>query len=558
MKINSYRKYITFITLMIILVTASNPVQTATAQTLDFPQENAWTRSTPSVVWCNDPSSTTTLEVHIVDREDVARVWLTDLGSSELDARAELFDNGTHGDLQAGDNVFTLGDVVLPCSPDYILTRGGISNWWGMLRLQLDSGEQTGHDYGMVVGLVHQDFKNTFSIHDFGNGLSATAYSFFIQDTYHEVMDDYPVTSVYCGTGNYAAYQKLYSVLPDTFDFALVMAGMQIFRPTDLAENVPYDVLVSNTVQHIGMTQVDKTALFGSAGRLKSTIYHSFGSMAIFDHEVAHTWGSAIGQSLGLVDEQYPVNQGHWNAMADMQGQLGAYYFDPGGEVGHFAYNGDETWHLVSNSDIEPYSPLELYIMGLIPSGEVPPIHLLQSPNTGDLNRITAASYRTVTIADILQAEGGERIPSAVESQKDFNLAFIVTQDVPYNDAAYAYFSLLAYSLETREPPWENSSLAPFYWATGGRATLTSRLPVSVPDPVGLPGIPGDITAPDATPSDTTVPSADVPTTVPGAGSTPVTTPTTTGWPPICGSIFGTIGLALLPGVWRLLKKRLY
>ncbi len=557
MNFHFHWKYLAVFSAIALLMAGLQPAQTASAQMAEFPQENAWTRSTPSVVWCDDPASTTTLEVHIVGRADVARVWLTDLGTSDEEGRAELFDDGTHGDAQAGDNVFTLGGVVLPCSPGFILTRGGIGNWWGMLRVQLDSGVQTGHNYGMVVGLVHQNYKNAFSIHDFGNGLSASAYAFFIQDSNYEVMDGYPVTTLYCGTSNFAAYQKLYSVLPDEFDFALVMAGMQIFRPTDLAENVPYDVLISNSVQHIGMDLMDNTARFGSAGRLKSTIYHSFGSMAIFDHEVAHTWGAAIGQSLGLLNEEYDVNQGHWNELADMQGQLGAYYFDPGGAIGHFAYNGDETWHLVANTEIEPYSPLELYIMGLIPPEEVPPVHILQSPNASNLNRITAASYRTVTIDQIMQAEGGARSPSAGESQKDFSVAFIVTQDVPYNSAAYAYFSLLAYSLETRDPPRENSSLAPFYWATGGRATLTARLPVSVPDPVGLPGMTGNVTAPDATPTNTPVPGASVPTATTGAGSsTPGTDSANPGRPPICNSLFGAIGLVLLPGVWHHLKKR--
>jgi hypothetical protein len=266
-----------------------------------------------------------------------------------------------------------------------------------------------------------------------------------------------------CGTSNFMAYRKLFSVLPDAFDFALVMAGMQIFRPKDLAENVPYDVLVSNSVQNIGMDSLDKTAQFGSAGRLKSVIYHSFGDLAIFDHEVAHTWGAAIGQSRGLLDETYNVNQGHWGKLTDIQGQLGAYYFDPGGAIGHFAYNGDGTWRLIANTEVEPYSPLELYVIGLLPPEQVPPIHILGSPDASDPNRITAASYRTVSIEDLLRTEGGARIPSAAESQKDFNLAFIIAQDVPYNDAAYAFFSLLSQELMSKDPPRKYSSLAPFY-----------------------------------------------------------------------------------------------
>jgi hypothetical protein len=260
---------------------------------------------------------------------------------------------------------------------------------------------------------------------------------------------------------------------------------MQIFRPDDLAENVPYDVLVSNAVQNIGLPVFDDTQKFGSAGRLKSVIYHSFGSVDIFDHEIAHSWGASLGVSLGLLHENYAgVTQGHWNEMADIQGQLGAYYFDPNGLVGHFADNGDGSWRLIPNSEVEPYSALELYMMGLIPPEEVPPIHILESPDLSNSEHISAASFTTITIDEILQAAGGERIPSVEDSQKEFSLAFIVTQDVAYNDASYAYFSIMSHTLMGQNAPSRYSYLAPFYWATGGRATLDTRLPVDVAEPL--------------------------------------------------------------------------
>jgi hypothetical protein len=300
-------------------------------------------------------------------------------------------------------------------------------------------------------------------------------------------------------------------------------------------------VLVSNAVENIGMDIMDNTAEFGSAGRLKSAIYHSFGDVQIFDHEVAHTWGAAIGQSLGLINEDWDVNQGHWDEMADMQGQLGAYYFDPGGAIGHFAFNGDDTWRLVANTDVEPYSPLELYVMGLIPPEEVPPIHILNSSNTTDLSRITAA-YQTVTIDQIIQAEGGARFPTYAESPKDFSLAFIVTQDIPFNDAAYAYFSLLARSLETMDPP-DGCCLAPFYWATGGRATLTSRLPLDLPDPFAQPDLP----APSETPVTLTETEESVEPISPTEEAAPAS--------PFCASAALT-GLLVVPVLWVVLRRR--
>ena len=512
--IHSIWKHLAGIVLIVFTLGQFLPWVSVSAQDAEFPQKNVWTRVTPSVVWCGDTTQPVTIEVHIVGRHNVVKVWVTNLGTSNAEARAELFDDGTHGDTVSGDNIFTLGEAVLPCSPQYINSNGWM-NWWGFLRVQLDDGSSRENNYGIVAGLVDPKYKNTFAVHNYGNGLSATAYAFFIVDDKHQVMSGYPVATVYCGTTNYQAYRKLYSVFPDDFDIALVTPGLQIVRPGDLAENVPYNVLVSNAIQHIGLPITNNTANFGSAGRLKSTVYESFGDIQIFDHEIAHTWGAAIGQSLELLGSDPSLH--HWNALADMQGQLGAYYFNNTGEVGHFSYNSDGTWHLIPNFENEPYSPLELYIMGFIPPDEVPPVHILQSPNTSDLNHITASSYHTVTIQDIMNAAGGARIPSAADSQKDFNVAYIVTQDIPYNDSAYAFFSLASYNLMTKDPPQKNNMLAPFYWATGSRGTLNTRLPVDVSDPVDLPGMPA--------PTPTVAPPV-IPTTAPPATKTSLAHPT--------------------------------
>ena len=544
------RKTLMTLASLFLIMSFIQPGRPVSAQAAEFPQENAWYRSSPSVVWCGDPASTTTLEVHIVGRNDVARVWETDLGGSYENGNGELFDDGTHGDVQAGDNIFTLGPVVLPCSPQYLNSRNGYGNWWGMLRVELTDSTRMENNYGMIVGTVAPEYKDAFPVQDFGNGLSATAYAFFIQDMNHEVMDNYPIANVYCGTKNYEAYRKLYSVLPDVFDFALVMPGMQIFRPSDLAENVPYDVTVANSIQHIGMNLFDHSADFGSAGRLRASIFHSFGSTAIVDHEMGHAWGVNIGSTLGLMGNLDGMpDLGHWDSMTDIQGQMGKYFFD-NGSVGHFAYNGDGTWRLIANTEVEPYSPMELYLMGLIPPDEVPPVHILKDPDLTDLNRITAASYKTVTIDQIMQAEGGARIPPAAESQKDFRMAFIVTQDMPYNDATYAFFSLMSYELMSTQPPLKNSSFAPFYWATGGRGTLDTSLPVEVSAPEYLPG---DST-PTPVPSATSLPT-EAAATLP-SDSTPTSQPSNPGRPPICNSVFGALGFVLVPGLWHILKKR--
>jgi len=477
----------------------------------EFPRENAWARVTPAVTWCNDSSSKLTLEVHIVGRSDVVQVEVTNGGE---DDRVVLYDDGTNGDPVAGDRVFTRSEVLLRCFAANLKYGRTVGTWVGMLRVTLSNGRTAGNNFGIAAGVVHPAYKGTFQHEDFGEGLSATSYAFFIEDRLHEVLPSYPVSPVICGTENFEAFRKLYSVLPDEFDFALVTPGLQIYRPDGLGENVPYSVHVSNAIAHIGLPPQNNTAAFGSAGRLKSIVYHSFGSIQIVDHELAHTWGASIGQSLGLIE---PGPGGiHWNEMSDVGGQLGAYYFAESGQIGRFTDNGDGTWHLRSNHEVDRYSPLELYLMGLIPPEEVPPMHVLTKPDFSSPGHITAASVRTITIQDIMDAEGGVRSPGVAESQKAFELAYVVIQDQPYNDAAYAYFSLLSYALMRRGAPEGNDRLAPFYWATGGRATLNTRLPVDLPEPQGLPGQP----VPTSTPgSPTALPSSPGPSLTPAMTS---------------------------------------
>lgn len=127
-------------------------------------------------------------------------------------------------------------------------------------------------------------------------------------------------------------------------------------------------------------------------------------------------------------------------------------------------------------------------------------------------------------------------------------MAFIVTQDQPFNAAAYAYFSLLAYDLTATERFEQGRFFAPFQWATGGRATLDTRLPVSGPLP--------DLTAIAAQTTTTTTTNTTLPETTTALSST-----TSTSLPGSStdagGSVLLWVGLTLLvasAGAWLIVK----
>jgi hypothetical protein len=529
-----------------IFMAVSIPTASVFGQDEELPQDTAWFQATPSVVWC-DPATNKMepfkVEVHIVGLNGVSSVGLSN--------QFHLFDDGTHGDLNAGDNTWTADDV----SPGCWFDQDGISTYMFQLYVTLDDNRTLTNGYLFSMGVVSSYYKDNFAVEDLGNGLSATKFAFFILDSNHEVMDQYPVANVYCGTSNFMAYKKLYSVLPDVFDMAIVTPGMQIFRPGEFSENVPYELTVKNDVRHIGMPITDRTAQFGSSGTLKSVIYHSFGDVSIMDHEMGHTWAAYLGSAWGLLGYD---DASHWNEKTDIAGQMSRYYFTEDYQtIGHFMDNGDGTWKIIPNSTPEKYSQLELYAMGLIPPEQVPPIHVLSNIDASDPEHATATVVRTVTIDQIMESEGGPRIPAFPDTQKDFKVAFIVTSDVPYNDAAYAYFSILAYRLMSTQPPLEHSSYAPFYWATNGLGSLDVTLPVDVLDPERMPDKPTATPLPASTktkaPTPTTWPTSTA--TITRLVETPTLENSGKGRIGICGLLPATIVIA--PGIWLALKKRI-
>ncbi len=540
--LNALRVFLTLGILLAVMI----PTSSVFGQDEELPQENVWFQATPSIVWC-DPATNKMepfkVEVHIVG--------LSGVTSTVINNQFDLYDDATHGDVTAGDNVWTLQDVSASCWFD----ADGISRYSVQLSVTLNNMRKLTNTYYFTMGVVSSLYKNNFAVEELGNGLSATKYAFFILDSNHEVMDHYPVANVFCGTSNFMAYKKLYSVLPDVFDIAIVTPGMQIFRPGDLAENVPYEITVKNDVQHIGMPITDRTAQFGSSGNLKSVIYHSFGDVSIIDHEMGHTWTAYLGSSLGLLGYE---DTSHWNENTDIAGQMSRYYFTEDYQtVGHFMENGNGTWKIISNTTPEQYSPLELYAMGLIPPEQVPPIHVLSNIDASDPEHVIATVVRTVTIDQIMESEGGSRVPAFPNTQKDFNVAFIVTSDVPYNDAAYAYFSILAFRLMSKQPPMQHSSYAPFYWATNGLGTLDVTLPVDLPDPEFLPDKPTETPLPTATktkaPTPTTWPTSTA--TVVQVVGTPTSENSGKGKIGICGLLPAT--MVVVPGIWFGIKRKI-
>lgn len=452
----------------------------------------------PQVLY-NDAKSKTTLRV-ATDNKDIASVWLQTAGSGWPNTWVQLYDDGTHGDLTAGDGTFALNNITsetLGSVTGGSLRYGGSHGEGGFQTKIVKTSGKVQTNWEVGIGMVRAG--QVFPAVQLGEGLYATKYAFFIVDPSGKILDaKIPVGSVKCGDTAFGAFEKLYSVFPDMFDIVIVMSAAQIFDPSrNYGENVPYAVPVKNTIENIGMTIFNDNAKFFSNGRLRCMVYHSFGDGQILDHEVGHAWSAwHFADPLGI-GETYSA---HWASNTDIGGQMSSYVSAPGGRVGHLFDNGDGTWRIEREpGDNEPYSQLDLYLMGLVPASEVPPVHKLISPNYSNPDRVTAKRVETYTIEQLMDAEGGPRAPTSQHSPRTFRIAFIAVKNKAFTPAEFAWFSLVAKYFTSREQG--DQSLTTFYTATGGRATLNARLPVQIPkwggvaDPgnVGLAAQGGDL-----------------------------------------------------------------
>ncbi|MBN1780359.1 hypothetical protein JW948_04480 [bacterium] len=420
----------------------------------------------PFTVYCREDVQLT-LEVATTGA-DVTGVTIT------YPSEIIMHDDGTHGDRLAGDGIYTRNDIP---NKDNLraLDYGGTHCSYGLYEVRIDKTDATSESQWLSVGLVAQG--QDFPAVQLAEGIYATDYAVFIEDPSGEILNtpDWPLGSFDCTVTFYKAYQKLYSVLPDVFDFGIVMPAQPIFDPArDYAENSPFFRFAHNDVQNIGISPIDINAELGSAGRLKGMIYHSWGDGQILDHEFGHMWCAHFGNALGISDNDF-----HWNELTDIGGQMCNYLEHPDLEFGgHLKDNGDGTWRIERDpGDNELYSKLDLYLMGFISKDEVPPVHMLVDPDMTDRLHVTSEQVITYTIDELIAAEGGDRIPSDEEAQTEFNVVFIVVKNKAFTQAEFAFYSLVSRYFASEEQG--DKEMTTFYTATGGQARLNALLPVS-------------------------------------------------------------------------------
>jgi hypothetical protein len=134
--------------------------------------------------------------------------------------------------------------------------------------------------------------------------------------------------------------------------------------------------------------------------------------------------------------------------------------------------NSDGSFRLIDAHGFKKFTPLDLYLMGLIPIEEVPPVHMLTNPDFSEPEHVIAQEVKTYTHEEIMNMAGGPRSPAYPDARSDFNIGFIFFSDREFTGAEVAWGSMVAREVTLKE----SDSINTFYRATNGLATLNARL----------------------------------------------------------------------------------
>jgi uncharacterized protein (TIGR03437 family) len=314
------------------------------------------------------------------------------------------------------------------------------------------------------------------------------------------------------------AAQKFYQTHDDSFDYLVMFNNLGIAAS---AGAVAFEVTARNNRTGIGDTLVDIGRDYGSPKRLQAVMNMGplsqypadpngivparFSSrdtpLSILGHEAGHLF-------LAFASVREPNNPAarpmlgrqtaHWSFVFNSEASLL--------EGNRIQDNGEfASPRFTTIATVEGYSPLDQYLMGFRPPGEVPPTFYVAEPSIGTSNRSPQSGVsfdgrrRDVTIEELIGAEG-RRTPDHTVAQRRFRFAFILinargTQPTEQELAqveTYRRDFEAYYRRVTNERAWADTSLrravqmsaAP---ASGVLAGGSATVRVSVSSPVTTP-----------------------------------------------------------------------
>ncbi|HUG55286.1 MAG TPA: hypothetical protein VMR21_16890 [Vicinamibacteria bacterium] len=252
-------------------------------------------------------------------------------------------------------------------------------------------------------GLVGVDFSTAAAV----SGGGALAESFRNRD----------------GLDTVAVARKFYATHGDDYQQLVVFTSRRLVPAGTFA----FEETVRNADDGIGAGAPDRSAEYGSAGRLESFVLMDFigkypddlsrrflgedSALSVLAHEVGHRWlaNARFRDGAEVSAELLGRDQVHWSFFADTDGS-----FLEGNDIEARADGAFRT----AGSSLR-YSALDQYLMGLRTAAEVPPLFFVRGPSGTDPNPgrtpatgvIFQGTRRDVAVEEILAALGPRNPP---------------------------------------------------------------------------------------------------------------------------------------------------
>ncbi|MGH1542894.1 MAG: CARDB domain-containing protein [Arenicella sp.] len=226
--------------------------------------------------------------------------------------------------------------------------------------------------------------------------------------------------------------KEFYQHHEDNYDFLVVFSSFEY----ETGDATAFAVKVQNDIQGIGVPLFSNVHLYGSENLQAyidmaaisryelnpfdvdaENLNSGFNQVTnVLAHEILHRWSS-----FPLLEELQGKDNAHWNFYLNTHASV---------QYGHeWVDNQDGTF--TAKAARLFYSPLDLYLMGMIGPDQVPDTFVIEpnspefEPSSLPMPGVTVAGGRKNIAIEQFIAANGERIPSAEDAQKTFRIGFI-------------------------------------------------------------------------------------------------------------------------------------
>jgi hypothetical protein len=392
--------------------------------------------------------------------------------------KQQLYDDGTHGDVTAGDGIYTATFTLTP--PPYTRYHDHSVEW---MRVDVFAYDASGNQLTSIIdmgtniniGVIDPAYSAGSAQVASGVYASTNAVNVIIPNLGSSVIPSSTITKM------------IYQVYPDSFDAIAINYMGNTRAYNGFTGNWPHTDLVKITETGLGIATQDITALYGSAGKLQTVTSLDNDIVGFsFIHEFGHRWCWFLGKTaLNLTD----ISGVHTASPTTIVGQMGNGLFLTEQASGDFIVtNPPDSGFNLGNK----FHDWELYLMGFLPPTAPLPERFVLNPSVPQSygTTIPRASTDLISISGApgshtVEGIYGVRSPVAASSQHAFKVLFVAVSDRPLTLAEMSMVNrnavYYASQIEGRDviyPSLPDYRTMPTFWsATKYLGTMDTTVP---------------------------------------------------------------------------------